>query len=194
MKIYQESWTSIKDYEGLYEISELGSARSLDRYVSQIGRTGKLFTRIYRGRVLKIRASKNLYSYIQLSKDGVRKTVKIHQLLALNFIPNPYDKPEVNRKDGIKRNNKYINLEWVTSSENKHHALRTGLKKNPFGKNAHSYKGRILVYKNGILIDYLEGDRDIALKGCTSCGVSSVITGHQTTHRKCTFTREKRNG
>ena len=61
------------------------------------------------------------------------RTYKIHRLVAENFIPNPENKKEVNHIDGNKHNNHVSNLEWVTTSENRLHAFRTGLQKPTYG-------------------------------------------------------------
>lgn len=61
----------------------------------------------------------------------------LHRIVALLFIPNPENKPDVNHKDGNKLNNKASNLEWVTKSENIQHALKLGLIKT--GKDSHMY-------------------------------------------------------
>lgn len=68
------------------------------------------------------------YECLKFTKDGVRSSHTVHRLVAENFIPNPSNKAEVNHIDGDKSNNKVSNLEWNTSSENKQHALSTGLK------------------------------------------------------------------
>jgi len=67
------------------------------------------------------------YYVVALYLNGERKTMKVHRLVAIAFIPNPENKPEVNHKDGIKANNYDDNLEWNTSLENTQHANITGL-------------------------------------------------------------------
>ena len=67
------------------------------------------------------------YMRVTLHHKGKAHTVRIHRLVALYFIPNPDNKPEVNHKDGNKKRNWYGNLEWVTSKENKQHAIELGL-------------------------------------------------------------------
>lgn len=60
-------------------------------------------------------------------RDKSRKMVTLHRVIAENFIPNPNNYPEVNHKDGNKRNNHVDNLEWCTPKQNREHARRTGL-------------------------------------------------------------------
>lgn len=68
------------------------------------------------------------YLHVNLSKNNKHKGFSIHRLIALTFIPNTQNKPEVNHKDGNKQNNHVDNLEWVTKNENAIHAIETGLK------------------------------------------------------------------
>lgn len=72
------------------------------------------------------------YGYVQvcLSHKNKKYVITLHRLVALHFIPNPENKPQVNHKNGNKRINAYWNLEWVTGKENVEHAYRTGLHDN----------------------------------------------------------------
>ena len=64
------------------------------------------------------------YLQVCLMVDGKKKTVKVHRLVAVAFVPNPDKKPQVNHKDGNKQNNHAKNLEWCTNSENQTHSYR----------------------------------------------------------------------
>lgn len=101
----------IAGYEGLYSASPNGGIYShiSDKWMSQDAITG------------------DGYRMVGLRKDKKQKQCSIHRLVALTFIPNPYDLEEVNHKDGIKTNNDVSNLEWVTHGENQHHARVMGM-------------------------------------------------------------------
>ena len=113
-----EIWKPIIGYEEIYEISNIGRIR---RICSKQGSA--------KGKILKTSYNDNRNDYysVDLRKDGVAKTCSVHRLVAQTFIPNPENKPEVNHINGMKCDNRVENLEWVTSSENRVHAWRTGL-------------------------------------------------------------------
>lgn len=67
------------------------------------------------------------YICISLGNDSFKKYIKIHRAVACTFIPNIYNLPQVNHKDGNKENNYVENLEWVTAQENTIHAYKNGL-------------------------------------------------------------------
>jgi hypothetical protein len=67
------------------------------------------------------------YRNVGLAVNGRSKKFKVHRLVALAFLPNPQNKPDVNHKDGNKANNCLGNLEWCTEKENVQHAVQTGL-------------------------------------------------------------------
>lgn len=104
-------WKPIKDYEDLYLVSSCGCVFSIKRKKYLLPQQGVH------------------YLQVQLNKNGKGVTKTIHRLVALAFVTNPSNKPEVNHIDGNKLNNNAYNLEWVTSSENSIHAILLGLQK-----------------------------------------------------------------
>ena len=109
-----EIWKDIPGYEGRYKISNYGKVWSN-----------------FKKDFMSISVDKDGYSRVALFKDGKQKQLQVHRLVALTFIPNPENKPEVNHKDRNKSNNNVENLEWVTQSENVAHAYRHGVEPRP---------------------------------------------------------------
>ena len=93
-----------------------------------VSNTGKVKNKY--GKILKPYLAKNGYYYISLCNKGERKTMTLHRLIALSFVPNFSNKPMVNHIDGCKTNNDLINLEWCTPKENSKHAWEIGLMEN----------------------------------------------------------------
>ena len=120
----EEIWKDIEGYERLYQISNLGNVKSLDRYI--INKNGD--KQYFPGKYLTQGISDN-YLKVTLSKNNKQRTFRVHILVARAFIPNPENKPEVNHMDGNKQNNRVDNLEWNTRSENELHAYKNGLAK-----------------------------------------------------------------
>lgn len=118
-------WLPIKNYEGLYEVSETGLIKALARTVEVKNQK----PRKLKERILKPSSHKTLkYLQVSLWKDGKGKSFYLHKLVAETFIDNPLDKPEVNHLDGDRLNNRVSNLEWTTRVENAEHAVNTGLR------------------------------------------------------------------
>lgn len=118
-----EIWKDIEGYEGLYQISNLGRVKSLEREAWN----GQAY-HILKCRILKQRLISTGYLMTTMSKNGKAITPLVHRLVAETFIPNPENKPTVNHINGNKTDNRLENLEWCTYSENEQHAWKTGLK------------------------------------------------------------------
>ncbi len=131
----KEIWENILNYEGFYQISNLGNVRSLDRFITI---NNKLSFK--KGKIMVVSENNKEYKQISLSKNNKLKTFKIHRLIALAFIPNPNNYPYVNHIDGNKKNNNIINLEWCTAQMNIKHAYDMGLMNAPKGKNSGASK------------------------------------------------------
>lgn len=122
----KETWKDIEGYEGLYQVSDLGRIKSLN------------FNKTKRRKLLK-QACTYDYKHITLFLNGKRTIYRVHRLVAVAFIENIGNKPEVNHIDGKKSNNKASNLEWCTSSENSMHAIKNKLS-STFGEGANFSK------------------------------------------------------
>lgn len=115
----------IKNYEGLYEVSDTGLIKSVKRTV--IGKDGNKYS--FKERILKVQPNKFVeYPQVSLWKNNIGVTFYVHRLVAEAFIPNPKHLPEVNHKDGNRANNTVENLEWIDSRGNSIHAIQMGLK------------------------------------------------------------------
>ena len=126
----KEIWKDIKNYEGLYQISNTGRVKSLKRVVPHKNRwKSKTSKRIIEEKILKQNKTIHNYLFVQLYKNNKNQSNRIHRLVASAFIPNSQNKPCVNHIDGNKNNCHISNLEWCTYSENSIHAFKTGLKK-----------------------------------------------------------------
>lgn len=126
-------WKDIKEYEGLYQVSNLGRVRSVDRVVNY---RIKGTTRVYPGRIRTLVVYGCGYCYVTLSKNNRTKSVRVHRLVAEAFLPNPDNLPYINHKDENKTNNfVYINddgsvdesksnLEWCDAQYNRIYSIK----------------------------------------------------------------------
>lgn len=105
----KEYWKPIFNYEGLYEVSNLGNVRSLNYY----RKSGKI-------KVLKVSVKKNGYRQVVLCKNKIKKSYNVHRLVAEAFIPNPDKLPEVDHIIPVSNGgtDEVWNLRWVIHPDN----------------------------------------------------------------------------
>lgn len=128
----KEIWKDIKDFEGRYQISNLGRVKSLTRTITEKN-TGKTY--VLYGKILKERHMSNGYIQACLCKNSKYTYKYVHRLVAQAFISNPNNLKQVNHIDCIKTNNSVKNLEWCSHLFNSKHAAQNGLFKR--GENHH---------------------------------------------------------
>lgn len=116
----KEIWVKINN---VCKISNLGNVKSLTKMVKQLAKNGSTSTHTYKSKKLKPILHNTGYLYVTLNG----KQLAVHRLVAQAFLPNPNNLPQVNHKDGNKKNNCVDNLEWCSCSENMKHAFKNNL-------------------------------------------------------------------
>lgn len=172
----EEIWKDIEGYEGLYQVSNLGNVRSLNW--RKIGKVKNLY----------LKKQNRGYLHVELTKDGVRKAVTVHRLVATAFLPNPLNLPVINHIDENKENNRVDNLEWCTSNHNmmcyyKNHGWNV---KEPYnGKRRNGKRLHLQIEqfsKDGELIAKWENSVQIkAEKGWSDWSISECCRGNRKT-------------
>ena len=123
-----EVWKDINNYTGIYKISTLGRVKNnKNKILSQCKQNAG-------------------YMLVHLYKNKKRRAYTVHRLVALAFLENLKEKPQVNHKDGNKLNNNVENLEWMTAIENNVHANNNNLIKRQRGHKR--YNARKIIMKN----------------------------------------------
>ena len=128
-----EIWKDIVGYEGLYQVSNLGRVKSLKRIALRTSKKGVKTNQLVKEAIKKAVPDKDCYEKVCIWKNGKSVNFFVHRLVAIAFIPNPENKPQVNHIDEDKKNNKHTNLEWTTSLENIRHG--TGVERSRLSKS-----------------------------------------------------------
>lgn len=119
----KEEWKDIKGYEGYYQISNKGNARSLNRTLKQWFKHGRYEYRRIKGQPLATTDNGNGYLIVNLNKNNKRKNYYVHRLVAEHFIGEIPEGYVINHKDYDKYNNAVDNLEIITQKENIMHSI-----------------------------------------------------------------------
>ena len=135
-----EIWKDIENFEGLYQISNLGRVRSVDRVVHILDpKSNREYNRHFPECIKSTNLDTKGYVMVTLKKDGKTSRYRIHRLVAKAFIPNPNNLPQVNHKDENKENNCMSNLEWCTNDYNGTYGTRIlRISEKRRGKSTHN--------------------------------------------------------
>lgn len=175
-----EVWKDVKGYEGLYEVSNLGNIRSLDRVVPP----GRKLKGVIRKQVLN---KKTGYLYVGLCKNGKSKNISVHRIVGEAFIEKVDGKDTINHINENKLDNRAENLEWLSLTENlkygthdervkKNHVAKRGKEHSGYGKfgvNSRAHKGKVIGINKNDPTDIVEFPT--AVDACRALGMS---TGH----------------
>lgn len=175
-----EEWRDIEGYEGIYQISDCGRVKSLERMVPW----GKGIRHI-KERYLRPDIKKNGYLFYHLHPgDGTENSEYAHRLVAQAFITNPFHKKDVNHIDGNKLNNCVDNLEWATRSENQIHAYNVlkRTREHPIGWDNKLAKHIVQLNLDGSFVEKWASSRDFQRQtGKVEANVRRCLTGKQKT-------------
>lgn len=118
-----EVWKDILGYEGIYQVSNFGRIKSLERLKENHSKM-----QIVQEKIKSLRKTKQGYLLVDLYKDNIQYTARVHRLVAQTFIDNPCKKESVNHINGDKADNRIENLEWATPKEQNEHFYKNNLK------------------------------------------------------------------
>ena len=151
----KEIWKDIKGYEGLYQVSNLGRVKSLERVAKN--------NRKIHEKILKLKRDRYGDDVCNLCLDGEIKHFGVHRLVADAFIPNLNNYPVVNHKDEVKDNNIVYNLEWCTQKYNLNYGTAQKRKSDKFKGEKNPMHGRngvknpaskiVVLLNNGMLFE-----------------------------------------
>lgn len=164
-----EIWRDIPDYEGIYQVSNLGNVKSLSRLISKGSKRKKHMTK---DKSLKQMLLTSMYNYVVLYKNLIPKNKTVHRLVMLSFtsIENP-ELHQVNHINGIRIDNRVENLEWVNCPENNTHSqLSRKIKKSSiytgvfFCKTNNKWKAQIVINGKQKHLGYFQSEELAAEK------------------------------
>lgn len=183
-----EIWKDIKGYEGHYQVSNLGNVRCMHY--------GRKRQNPNRGTIQNLVQLENNHGYlfVRLFKDGIKASVLIHRLVAMAFIPNPDNKPQIDHINTNPKDNRVSNLRWVTRKENINNPItlekiRKATKNNHipiYGlEKAHTNNKKPVLMiepKSGSVISEFSCAKEASIiTGIISQSISSTCTGRRKT-------------
>ena len=168
----EEVWRDVKGYEGLYQVSDQGHVKSLERtFIDKIGRE-----RYVKECILKPVIDRYGYLLVSLYAGGKQKMLRVHRLVCEAFHENHDDKPYVNHINENKADNRALNLEWCTAKENCNHGTRNERSAKKRSKQVGQYT------PNGELVKVWQSNMEAERQaGFSNSHVSQVANGKRKT-------------
>lgn len=167
-----EIWKDIKNYEGLYQVSNWGRVKSL-------GNGGTYKT----SRILKTGKDINGYFFVTLWKNGKQKHCLVHRLVATAFLDNPENFPCINHKDEVKTNNSVENLEWCSYKYNNNYGSHKEKVSDAQINDPNKSKKVLQFTLDGELIREWESTRECERNGFNHCSVCLCCNGKLKSHK-----------
>ena len=169
----EEVWKDVVDYEGLYQVSNLGRVKGCERIIKHFRGGNRILKEKFRSLANDLTG----YKFVDLYKNGKGNMMKVHRLVSMAFIENPENKSQVNHINGIKYDNNIDNLEWSTISENRQHAFRTGLQK----PNINNEKPVLMYSKdtNEFICSFVSIAKASKHINCTTSDICNVLKNRQ---------------
>lgn len=180
-----ETWRTI-NYKGCeIDVSDAGNLRSTVRTRIHLG------TPVVEGGTILVQAvTRTGYNVTKVSYYGATYNIPTHRAVALAFIPNPDNLPQVNHIDGDKTNNNVNNLEWCDNGGNQIHAIKTGLRSVRVSRSAHRTEfTHFAINANNEIVDIMVGSIEMRERGYDPRLIFKVVHGERKSHRGCTFVR-----
>lgn len=163
-----EVWVDIKDFEGSYAVSNFGRVMSLPKDV----RNTLTSTRHVKSRILKPAGNGFGYLKVGLSMGAQRY---VHRLVAIAFLENPLNHPQINHRDGCKTNNAASNLEWVSCAENIQHSFTILKRASAIGKQNPKSKPCWRVSPDGDVLMFESAGLGAKYTGVPRCAVHQAL-------------------
>ena len=181
-----EIWKDIKDYEGLYKISNYGRVKSVCRAIPFINKNGIKSQISFKEKIKSQSDNGHGYCKVELSKNNKFTNKYVHILVAEAFIPNPLNLPTINHKDENKANNSVFNLEWCSFQYNNlYGTARQRIRKTRIEKGLN--RSIDMYDMNGIFLKHYDVGYHVEQDGLSRRGVYNVCTGRAKSYKGCIF-------
>ena len=180
IKLDNEEWKDVVGYEGYYMVSSYGRILSLGRLVRY-----HTYTKMIEPCIKQQHKGRNGYFSVTFKRNGKKKCISVHRLVAIAFVPNPNNYPCIDHINDNKIDNRAFNLQWCTHKFNnskEHHRIAESLSQR--GKILTSIRKPIVqLSTNGELVRIFPSMTDADLKGFQHSAIHRVIHNKLKTHR-----------